>query len=94
MTVGTRLDPARDRSRYLWVRSEHSGYVVVPGRHAPAGAGVHIMRAAAQSSAPNPGPTAAIQIARAQRFSRTALTVRLTPVHDEQEAAAAAARLS
>ena len=59
----------------------------------PAGAGVHVIRAVAQSSDPKPGPTAAIQIARAQRFSRAALTVRLTPVHDEQEAAAAAARL-
>ena len=54
---------------------------------------MHGIRAAAQSSQPNPGPTAAIQIARAARFSRTALTVRLTPVHDEQEAATEAARL-
>ena len=52
------------------------------------------MHAAAQSSDPRPGPTAAIQIARASRFSRAALTVRIMPVHDEQEAATAAARLS
>ena len=51
------------------------------------------MRPAAQSSDPKPGPTLAIQIARAQRFNRASLSVRLMPVHDEQEAAAAAARL-
>ena len=43
---------------YLWVRSERSGYVVVPASR-PAGAGVHIMRPAAQSSDPRPGPDAA-----------------------------------
>jgi hypothetical protein len=91
VAVGTRLIPLSS-VKYLWVRSEHSGYVVVPVS-APAGAGVHAIRAAAQSSQPNPGPTAAIQIARSARFSRTALTVRITPVHDGQEAAAEAARL-
>jgi hypothetical protein len=90
--VGTKLIPL-SRVKYVWVQSEHAGYVVVPVT-APVGAGVHVMRAAAQSSQPNPGPTAAIQVARAQKFSRTALTVRLTPVHNEQEAAAEAARLS
>ena len=59
----------------------------------PTGAGVHVSARAAQSSDPKPGPTAAIQIARAQTFNRAALAVRLMPVHDEQEAAAAAARL-
>jgi hypothetical protein len=90
-TVGSRLIPL-SRISYLWVRSERSGYVVVPTTR-PAGAGVHVIRPSAQSSAPKPGPTAAIQIARAQKFNRAALAVRLTPVHDEQEAAAAAARL-
>jgi hypothetical protein len=52
------------------------------------------MRPAPQSSDPRPGPTLAIQIARAERFNRAALSVRLMPVHNEQEAAAAAARLS
>jgi hypothetical protein len=67
---------------------------VVPAGTRPAGAGVHAMRVAAQSSDPRPGPTAAIQIARSQRFSRAALTVRIAPVKDEQEAAATAARLA
>ena len=92
VTVGTRLVPLSSIA-YLWVRSERSGYVVVPASR-PAGAGVHIMRPAAQSSDPRPGPTAAIQIARAARFNRATLSVRLMPVHSEQEAAAAAARLS
>ena len=82
------------RCAYLWVQSERSGYVVVPAGTRPAGAGVHALRVAAQSSDPRPGPTAAIQIARAKRFSRAALTVRITPVQDEQEAAATAARLA
>ena len=93
VTVGTRLVPLSS-VHYLWVQSEHSGYVVVPAGTRPAGAGVHALRVSAQSSDPRPGPTAAIQIARAQRFSRAALTVRIAPVHDEQEAAATAARLA
>jgi hypothetical protein len=77
---------------YLWVRSERSGYVVLPmGR--PRGATVHTLATSPQSSNPRPGPTAAIQLARHARFSRAALTVRLMPVHSEQEAAAAATRL-
>jgi hypothetical protein len=77
---------------YLWVRSERSGYVVVP-RSRPAGATVHALPAARQPSAPTPGPTAAIQLARRSRFSRVALTARLMPVHSAREAAAAATRL-
>jgi hypothetical protein len=91
VTVGSRLIPLASVA-YLWVRSERSGYVVVP-KSRPAGAGVHILRPSAQSSDPKPGPTAAIQIARASRFNRAGLAVRITPVHNEQEAAAAAARL-
>ncbi|MBE2319465.1 hypothetical protein DVA67_026075 [Solirubrobacter sp. CPCC 204708] len=92
VTVGSRL--VRLTSvKYLWVQSERSGYVVVPVGTRPAGAGVHTLRVSAQSSDPRPGPTAAIQIARAKRFSRAALTVRLAPVQDEAEAAATAAQL-
>ncbi|MDA0161715.1 hypothetical protein OM076_15675 [Solirubrobacter ginsenosidimutans] len=91
VTVGSRLVPLTGVA-YLWVRSERSGYVVVP-QSRPAGAGVHVIRPSAQSSDPKPGPTAAIQIARAKTFNRAALAVRLTPVHNAQEAAAAAARL-
>ena len=70
MKDGTSVTSARGWCRlssvaYLWVRSERSGYVVVPASR-PAGAGVHVIRPSAQSSDPKPGPTAAIQIARAQ----------------------------
>ena len=91
VTVGSRLIPLSSVA-YLWVRSERSGYVVVPASR-PSGAGVHTLRVSPQSSDPRPGPTLAIQIAREKRFNRAALAVRLMPVHDEQEAAAAAARL-
>ena len=72
--------------------AEPIGYVAVPMSR-PRGATVHILPTSPQSSDPRPGPTAAIQLARYARFSRAALTVRLMPVHSEQEAAAAAARL-
>ena len=77
---------------YLWVRSERSGYVVVPVS-CGGGAAVHVMHPSRQSSAPNPGPTLAVQIARNARFDHVALSVRLMPVRDEQQAASAAARL-
>ncbi len=91
-TVGARLIPLSSIA-YLWVRSEFSGYVVVlvSCTH---GAAVHVLHPSRQSSAPKPGPTLAVQIARNARVSRVALSVRLMPVHDEQQAASAAARLS
>jgi hypothetical protein len=77
----------------LWVHSELSGYVVVPvscsGR-----AVVHLMHPSRQSSAPNPGPTLAVEIARNARFNHVALSVRLVPVRDEQQALSAAAQLA
>jgi hypothetical protein len=45
----------------------------------PAGAAVHVMRPAPQASAPDPGPTLAVQLERNARFDRTAFTARLTP---------------
>ena len=78
--------------RYLWVQSERAGYVVVPVSR-PAGAAVHTLRVASQSSDPRPGPSLAVQIARSSRFSRVTFAARIMPVHDAQEAAAAAARL-
>jgi hypothetical protein len=77
---------------YLSIRSRHSGYVVVPASR-PAGAQVRALLPSPQSSDPEPGPTAAIEIAHASRFNRAALTIRLTPVPDAHDVAAAAARL-
>jgi hypothetical protein len=74
---------------YLYVRSERSGYVVAPRRIAPGATG-RLVRVRPQPSAPHSGPTLAI---RAGVGGRAALTVRLTPVHDEREAAVAASSL-
>ncbi len=77
VTVGDRRIPLAGIDR-LEVNSQFSGYTVVPLSR-PAGAAVHIMRPAAQSSAPDPGPTLAVQLERGARFTHTALSVRLTP---------------
>jgi hypothetical protein len=61
---------------HLEVRSTRSGYVVRPLAH-PAGAWVRTLRPAAQSSAPNPGPTLAIRIADGSA-SRAAFGARIT----------------
>jgi hypothetical protein len=74
---------------YLYVRSERSGYVVVP-RRLPGGATARLLHVRAQPSAPDPGPTLALRVGRG---SRAALTARLTPVSGEREAAAMGARL-
>ena len=87
-TVGTRAIPLSSIA-YLWVRSEYSGYVVVPVS-CTGGATVHALHPSRQSSAPKPGPTLAIRLAR---FRRVSLSVRLMPVRDAQQAASAAARL-
>ncbi len=89
VTVGTRAIPLSSIA-YLWVRSEFSGYVVVP-LSCTHGAAVHVLHPSPQSSAPKPGPTLAVRLARNARFSRVALTVRLTPARDEQQATTAAA---
>ena len=53
----------------------------------------HILRPKAQSSAPRPGPTLALQLTQRKRFRRLSLAVRIAPVRSRQEAAAAARRL-
>ena len=92
VTLGTRRIPLSSIA-YLWVRSELSGYVVVPVSCGGAAA-VHLLHPARQSSAPNPGPTLAVEIARGARLNRVSLTVRLTPVRSEQQAQSAAQHLA
>jgi hypothetical protein len=76
---------------YFHVRSERSGYVVVPvGRPA---AFAHLLTVRPQPSAPNPGPTLAVQLQHRSRAGRAAFTARLAPVEDAPAAAAVAARL-
>ena len=76
-TVGDTRIPLARVAR-LEVASRYGGYTVTPLTR-PAGAAVHVMRPAPQSSAPDPGPTLAVQLERSARFSRTAFTARITP---------------
>ena len=76
---------------YFYVAGADSGYVVVP--RGPARGAAHIMHPKRQSSAPRPGPTLAIQVARQARFKRTGLTVRIAPAATVEKAAEAAKRL-
>ena len=62
---------------HFFVRSEFSGYVVVL-RDQPADATARSSQPAAQSSAPDPGPTLVVELARNSRLSSAALTARLT----------------
>ena len=77
---------------HFFVRSELSGYVVVL-RHQPANGTASSARPAAQSSAPDPGPTLVVELARNRRLSSAALTARLTIARTGDEAAAAARSL-
>jgi hypothetical protein len=77
---------------YFYIDGEDSGYVVVPvGRRPPADA--HILRPRAQSSAPRPGPTLAVQLARERRFRQLGLAVRVAPATSREQAARVARRL-
>ena len=60
------------------VSFEAGGYVVVPLAR-PGGAVARTRRPAAQSSAPSPGPTLSIALARGSRFNRIRFAVRIVP---------------
>jgi hypothetical protein len=66
--------------------------VVVPIGNRPR-ATAHILKPAAQSSAPRPGPTLAVQLAHGRRFRRLGFGVRIAPAADRLEAARVARRL-
>jgi hypothetical protein len=77
---------------YFYIAGEETGYVVVPVGRRPR-AVAHILRPKAQSSAPRPGPTLALQLARQRKFKRRELAVRIAPAASKDEAAAVAKRL-
>jgi hypothetical protein len=77
---------------YFYIAGEDSGYVVVPRGRRPR-AVAHILRPKAQSSAPRPGPTLAVQLAQGRRFRRLGLSVRIAPATNPLDAAAVARRL-
>ena len=77
---------------YFYVAGEESGYVVVPTGRRPR-ATAHILKPGAQSSAPRPGPTLALQLAHDRRFRRLGLAVKVAPAANKTHAAGVARRL-
>ncbi len=95
----TLAEPQRKRRQvslrdvaYFYLAGEETGYVVVPTGARPR-ATAHILRPKAQSSAPRPGPTLAVQLAHQRRFRRVGLAVRIAPAANRREAARVARRL-
>ena len=78
---------------WIHVRSEHSGYVMVP-RQRPPGAVVRLMHPRPQSSDPRPGPTLVVELARTTRFNRRGFAVRLATVARSEDPAPVASRLA
>ena len=68
---------------YFYIAGEDSGYVVVPTGRRPR-ATAHILRPKAQSSAPRPGPTLAVQFAQIKRLRRLGLGVRIAPARSKE----------
>jgi hypothetical protein len=77
---------------YFYLQGEDTGYVVVPVGARPR-ASAHILKPRKQSSAPRPGPTLAVQLARRRRFRRLGMAVRIAPAASKQEASLVARRL-
>jgi hypothetical protein len=78
--------------RWLYVESEQSGYAVVP-RSLPQTARALLLRPARQPSAPRPGPTLILQLARDSRARAVDAAVRLIPARDLATAKSLVARL-
>jgi hypothetical protein len=70
---------ALERVKRFEIESERSGYTLVPLSR-PAGAVARLLSTARQSSAPDPGPTLAIEVARGAAWRRAAFGARLTVV--------------
>ena len=64
------------RVGHFEVISRHSGYTVLPLRRPP-GAVARVMVPSRQSSAPDPGPTLAVELARGATWRRAAFAVRI-----------------
>jgi hypothetical protein len=77
---------------YFYLAGEDTGYVVVPTGRRPR-ATAHILKPRAQSSAPRPGPTLAVQLAHGRRFRRLGFAARIAPARDRRQAARVARRL-
>ncbi len=77
---------------YFYIPGAETGYVVVPTGRRPR-ATAHILKPGAQSSAPRPGPTLAVQLAKGRKFRRLGLTVRIAPASSREAATQVARRL-
>ena len=64
------------RVRHFEIVSRHSGYTVTPRRRPP-GAVARVLLPARQSSAPDPGPTLAVELARGASWRRATFAVRI-----------------
>ncbi|MEX0992418.1 MAG: hypothetical protein WDZ37_00315 [Solirubrobacterales bacterium] len=81
------------RVSYFYIAGEDGGgYVIVP-RTRPTRALARILRPRKQSSAPLPGPTLAVQLAKGIAFKTLVLTVRIAPAQTPEEAAQVAKAL-
>ena len=82
-----------DLAAVAWfeLMGDDGGYVVVP--RARPRARVHLLHPAAQSTAPHPGPTLAIELLDGERPRRIDLTVRYAPARDSAHARRVAADL-
>jgi hypothetical protein len=77
---------------WFCILSHDSGYVVVPrGPRLPGHA--RLLHPAAQASAPNPGPTLALEPIRGDRLRPLTATVRIAPARNAAEAGRVAGRL-
>jgi hypothetical protein len=74
--------------RWFDVQGKDTGYVVVPRGRVPGKA--RLLHPAPQSSAPDPGPTLALEVLRRQRARLRRVTVRVAPAGPGQSAAVAA----
>jgi hypothetical protein len=83
-----------DLGRVAWfeLMGPAGGYVVVPHGSRPR-ARAHLLHPAAQSSAPDPGPTLAVELLAGERLHRIDVTMRYAPARDAAAAARVAARL-
>ncbi|HEX6696330.1 MAG TPA: hypothetical protein VF080_06025 [Solirubrobacteraceae bacterium] len=83
-------------ARVAWfhLRGERGGYVVVVAARTEMHATARALATSPQRYEPRPGPTLALRLVRAARFGRRALTARIAPARDADEAARIAAALS
>ncbi|HEU5314515.1 MAG TPA: hypothetical protein VFX49_00265, partial [Chloroflexota bacterium] len=83
---------AINRIAWLHIAGQDGGYVIVIRSRNPPGH-ARLLHPNTQPSAPNPGPTLALELLTHARLRRRTLTVRYAPAHDHAAATALAGRL-